>query len=179
VDAGVRLKFMRSYYTHFIADRNAIENSQPALPAVEMNGESVLKRNGIGVDLGLLIHPRDYEGFSSALVVTNLISPNFRFTGTDATSFHAPVNYDLMPRSVSGGVAMVHGKSITAFDLVDVTSAYGNPQARVGMEYTSRGFSLRGGYASSRGFIVGFGWGFLDLAFGGRAPLEITQTLKF
>ena len=68
---------------------------------------------------------------------------------------------------------------IFAFDVVDVTRAYGNPHARFGTDYTTRKISLRSGYSSARGFTVGVQYGFFDIAIGARAPLSISQTLRF
>lgn len=177
VEGGFRVKLERSIYTHYLVDSNNIRNNTDASTAPELNGGTTLTKDGIGVDLGFLAHPSNHKGFSTALVITNLIEPNFRFTGTDTNG--SPIKYDLQPRSVSVGSAWEGGRVVTAFDLVDLTRAYGNVQARLGAEYTTHGLSLQAGYASARGFTAGFGFGFLSLAFGAKAPLEITQTMRF
>ncbi|MCC6728028.1 MAG: conjugal transfer protein TraF [Chthonomonadales bacterium] len=177
VEVGTRIKLMHAVYSHYLADRQSIIDDTAADPAPEMHGRSTLEKSGLGIDVGFLVHPRDYEGLSGALLVTNLIEPNFRFDGTDETG--AARRYDLQPRSVALGTAYVEGRVVTAFDVVDITRSYGDVQARLGAEYATRGLALRAGYSSAAGFTAGFGYGFLQFAFGGRAPLEVVQTLRF
>lgn len=177
VEAGVRVKLMRGIYTHYLVDSANLLNNTAGSPAPELHGRSSVSQYGLGVDLGLLAHPRDHAGFSGALVVMDLVEPNLRFEGTDASG--NPARYDIQPRSVSVGCAYEAGRTICAFDVVDLSRAYGNVQARFGAEYTTRRISLRAGYASARGFTAGFGWGILQFAFGAKAPLTVTETLRF
>jgi hypothetical protein len=177
IEAGARVKLARSVYSHYIVTASNIQNNTAAVTAPELGGGTTLTKDGIGVDFGFLAHPRDHTGFSGALVVTNLIEPNFKFTGTDTTG--AAVKYDLQPRSITVGSAYEAGRILIVADAVDLTRAYSNAQGRFGMEYRTRKIAFRGGYSSARGFTVGFGWGFVDLAFGAKAPLEVSQTLRF
>jgi hypothetical protein len=178
IELGARVKFSRGVYSHYIARQGDLLVSSQADPAPEMNGKSRIEKKGLGIDLGVLVHPRDFEsGFSSALLVTNLIEPKLRFSGTD--EFGNPKDYDLQPRSISVGGAYEKQRLIAALDFVDLNSAYGDPQARLGIEYRTKAISLRGGYSSARGFVVGFGWGYLDVAYGPRVPLEVTHVLRF
>ena len=178
IEAGARIKFSRGVYSHWIARQGDLLASSQADPAPEMGGRSRIEKKGLGIDLGLLAHPRDEDsGYSTALLITNLIEPKLRFDGTD--EFGSPKTYDLQPRSIAVGTAYEKQRFIMALDLVDLNSAYGDPQARFGAEYRTRGIALRGGYSSARGFVVGFGWGFLDLAYGPRVPLEVTHVLRF
>jgi hypothetical protein len=177
VEAGARIKLMRAVYTHYVVNSANIINNTAAAPAPELNGGSTLTQDGIGVDLGFLVHPSKYEGLSGALLITDAVEPNFVFNGTDRNG--NPARYDLQPRSYSLGSAYAEGKMIFAVDVVDLSRAYGNVQGRFGAEYTSKKLSLRAGYSTARGFTAGFGWGILQFAFGARAPLEVTQTLRF
>jgi len=177
IEAGARVKLMRAFYTHYLVDANAIRTNGPATPAPELGGGTSLHRDGIGVDLGVLAHPRDHAGFSGALVITNAIEPTFRFLGTDQSG--APYQYDFQPRSVSMGSAWEGGRMLVALDLVDLTASYGDVQARLGAEYATRGVGFRAGYASARGFTAGFGWRFIQVAYGARAPIDIAYTLRF
>jgi hypothetical protein len=177
VEAGVRVRLERAVYSHYIVNSSNILNNTAATPAPELNGGTTITKDGVGADLGLLVHPAEHKGFSAALVVFNLLEPNFRITGTDQNG--NPAKYDLQPRSVSVGSAWEGGRIVAAFDVVDLTRAYDNVQARMGAEYTTKGIALRAGYSSARGFTAGFGWGWLQLAFGARAPLEVTSTLRF
>ncbi len=177
VEGGFRVKLERAVYTHYIVDANSLRNNSGAMTAPEITHGTTITEDGVGVDFGLLAHPKEHAGFSGALVVTNLITPNFIIHGTDANG--NPIKYDLQPGSVSVGSAYEQGKMIFALDAVDLTRAYGNPQARYGMQYRTKRLALRAGYASARGFTVGFGYGWFDFAYGARAPLEVTETLRF
>jgi hypothetical protein len=177
IEAGVRVKLQRAVYSHYIVTSSNIANNTAAAPAPELNGGTTLTKDGVGLDFGLLAHPRNHAGLSGALVVTNLIEPAFKFFGTDANG--NAVKYDLQPRSVSIGGAYEHGKALVAFDAVDLTRAYSNVQGRLGVEYSTRKVSLRAGYSTATGLTAGFGWGFLQLAFGNRAPLTVAETLRF
>ncbi len=177
IEAGARIKLMRAVYTHYIVSSSNIINNTAASPAPELNGGSTLTQDGIGVDLGFLVHPSKYDGLSGALLITDVVEPGFVFQGTDRNG--NPAKYDLQPRSFTIGSAYAIGKMVFAADAVDLSRAYGNVQGRLGAEYTSKKLSLRAGYSSARGFTAGFGWGFLQFAFGAKAPLEVTQTLRF
>jgi hypothetical protein len=103
MEVGGRLKFSRAVYSHYIVTAANIQNNTPAVAAPELGGGTTLTQDGIGLDFGVLMHPRDHNGLSTALVVTNIIEPHFRFTGTDVNG--NPVNYNLQPRSVTVGTA--------------------------------------------------------------------------
>lgn len=140
---GIRVKSLRALYTHYVvnADTLRANGDAPAAPEIGPNRDS-LKKSGLGVDVGLLARPRDGgDGFSAALLITNLIAPNLSFEGTDAAG--APKRYDLQPRSVSLGSALRRGNSLVALDLVDVTGAYSSAQVRLGAEVKSGAFALR------------------------------------
>src|SRR5262249_50881913 len=156
MEVGARVKLMRAVYTHYIVNSTNIIDNTDATPAPELNGGSTLTQDGIGVDLGFLVHPRKYEGLSGALLITDVVEPDFVFHGTDR--FGTPTKYDLQPRSFSVGSAYAKGKVVFAADVVDLSRAYGNVQGRLGAEYTSKKLSLRAGYSSARGFTAGFGW---------------------
>jgi hypothetical protein len=177
IEAGARVKLMRAVYTHYIVQKNPDGTKLVANTAPELGGGTTITKDGIALDAGLLFHPREHAGFSGAIVVTNLIDPPFRFNGTDQTG--AAVRYDLQPRSYSLGSAYESGRAVFALDVVDLSRAYGNVQARFGGEYTTKGLALRAGYSSARGFTAGFGYGILQFAFGNKVPLEIMEQLRF
>jgi hypothetical protein len=177
VEAGTRIRLERAVYTHYLVNSENIANNTPATPAPELNGGTTRTRDGIGVDFGFLMHPAEHKGFSAAFVAFNAVEPGFTFTGTDVNG--NPAKFALQPRSISAGTAWEGGRVIGAFDVVDVTRAYGNVQARLGGEYTTHGLAFRAGYNSASGFTAGFGRGWIQLAFGNRAPLQVTSTLQF
>jgi hypothetical protein len=177
VEVGARVKLQRAVYSHYIATSDDIRFNRPAVRAPELGGGSTLTKDGIGVDLGFLIHSSRREGLSGAIVVTNAVEPSFIFHGTDQHG--SPARYDLQPRSFSVGSAYATGRMVFAADAVDLSAAYGNVQGRVGAEYASHKWAVRAGYASARGFTFGLGLRYFDVAIGARAPLEISQTLRF
>src|SRR5439155_13620839 len=136
IEAGARIKLSRAVYTHYLVSSSNIANNTAATPAPELNGGTTLTQDGVGLDAGFLAHPRGHNGFSGALVVTNLIDPRFVFFGTDANG--NPAKYDLQPRSISAGTAYESGKALAAFDIVDLSRAYGDVQQRFGVEYKTR-----------------------------------------
>jgi hypothetical protein len=177
VELGARMKLMTAYYTHYIMSAASIANNGPAVPAPELNGNTNIHKTGFGMDLGLLVHPSNHEGISGAVVITDAIAPHFTFNGTDATG--QPYKYDLQPSSASIGTAYENGRVLLAADLVDITHGYGPTQERVGGEYRTKRIALRMGYASPAGFTFGFGALGLDLAFGARSPVVVSELLHF
>ncbi len=177
IQAGARIKLQRGIYSHYIVNSSNIANNTPATPAPELGGGTTLQKDGIGLDLGFLVHPRDIDGWSGALLATNILGPEFRFDGTDRNG--TPTQYLLQPRSYSLGTAWQGKRIIVAVDAVDINEAYGAMQGRLGVEYKIGPIALWGGYATNRGLTAGFGWGFLEFAFGAKAPLEVTHTLRF
>ncbi len=177
VDAGARVKLSRAMYSHYVVNSTNIAANTGAAPAPEMNGDSVLGKNGIGIDVGFLVHPAHHTGLSGAIVITDLLEPNFRFNGTDRTG--AAAKYDLQPRSITLGSAYENGRVLVAADIVDITRAYGNVQGRTGIEYRVKKFAFQTGYSSARGFTAGVGYRAFQIAVGSRTPLEIAQTLRF
>lgn len=174
---GVRIKPLRAVYTHYIVDANNLQTDSAARPAPELGGDDYRSKSGVGVDVGILSLPRDGNGVSTALVVTNLIKPSLRFTGTDTNG--ATTGYNLQPTSLSLGSALRQGGAILAFDLVDINRAYGDAQARLGAEFKAGSIALRTGYSSQGGFTYGVGLGQFDLSFGKTLPLEVNQRLRF
>lgn len=179
VEVGARVKLMRAYYSHYVVDSNAIQTSGSAAPAAEMGGRSSLRQDGLGIDVGFLAHPRNAQGLTGAVVITNLIAPNFRFNGTSTDGLNNPVSYDYQPRTVALGTAWQSRNVLVAADLVDITSSYGATQLRLGAEWNLKKIALRAGYNAQHGFSYGFGLGFLQFSFGKKLPLEVTQTLRF
>jgi hypothetical protein len=177
VTAGARVKLSRALYSHYFVDAASVAANGNAIEAPELNGKSHLEKTGIGVDLGLLIHSDHHYGWSGAAVVTNLVEPNFRFDGTDRNG--NPFTYDMQPRTVSVGTAWRGNRVVAAIDGVDLGQAYGARQGRMGIEYGSKGWAIRGGYSTERGFTIGLGLKFLDIAIGARQPLGISQVLRF
>jgi hypothetical protein len=180
VYAGIRVKPMRGVYSHYVVTGANIQNDTDALKAPEMNGDDTLDKTGLGIDVGVLVQPQNSpNGFSAAVVLTNLIQPGLKFRGTDRTG--AAKTYDLQPSTISLGTAFRAGNALIAFDLVDIRSAYGDTDARIGAEFKAAGrLALRAGYSSDTGGLTyGVGLAGLDLAFGSKTPVAISRTLNF
>jgi hypothetical protein len=177
VSAGIRLNAKRAYYTHFIVDQQAVADNA-ALRAPELgDADNLTNSSGLGVDFGLLIHSNDKSGWSGAMVVTDLVEPKLTFAGTDTAG--NPFVYNLQPRSVSAGTAYRQERLATALDVIDLTGAYGSSDVRMGMEYKTRGISLRAGFSSARGLAVGIGFSLIDVSIGGRSPITLSHMINF
>lgn len=180
VEVGARVKYLNAVYTHYVADANALGGGGGALLAPEMNGDDTITKNGLGIDVGFLAHPRNAAagGFSYALVVNNLVRPGFTIAGTGRDGVLA--EYNLLATTASVGAAYQKKSTTLVADLVDLTGEDGEVQLRLGAEQRVGGkLAVRGGYSSAQGFTYGVGVAGFDLAFGKRAPLEITKTLRF
>lgn len=184
VSGGVRVKSMKAVFAHYIADRNhlARQSSPEALLAPEMydaNGEKqdFLTRTGVGVDFGLLAWSK--KGFSGALLVNNLVRPDFRFANVTGRE-GAPAEFSLLKTTITLGGAYQKGGSLVALDLVDVTGAVDRPDLRLGAERRfGNKVAVRAGYSTSGGLTYGFGVLGVGFAFGSNVPLEVSRTLSF
>lgn len=178
VAMGVRLKPVTAYYSHYIIDSTAIAADTPAL-ASEMDGHDYLKQGSFSADLGLMYTPASMPNAHLALVVNNLIEPQaIRFGGTAPAGL---TEKQLAPRSISAGASLVGDRVTLAADLVDLTSAYGSPQLRVGGELRLPGnlLALRGGYNTSTGFTAGVGIGGFGIAYSKHTPIMLSQSITF
>ncbi|MDX1932929.1 MAG: conjugal transfer protein TraF [Capsulimonadales bacterium] len=180
VAVGVRVKVMRAYYAHYLADAAVLDAAADAFAAPELRGRDYLDKRGVGADLGFLWRqtPRPAGVFSAGLVVANVVNPRFKFSGTDRNG--APTTVDLLKTTASLGAGYQWKGLTAAADLVDVTGGGDSRQFRTGAEYAfGRNLALRGGYSSAGGFTYGGGLFGFNVAFGQRQPLEVVRTINF
>jgi len=173
---GLRAKPVRSYYSHYIVDKDSVSGTEISPQrAVEMGGKDYLKQSSFGADLGLMYSPGSMPDLHLAVVVDNAIEPK-------ALSFSSGTvaSRQLSPRTVSAGMAYVKPMVTLAADLVDLTKAHGDPQVRVGGELRlPLSLALRGGYNTVSGFTAGIGFGGLGIAYSKHTPILITEAIKF
>ena len=80
---GVRVKFVKSYYTHQFVDATAIANNSGSSLGSEMGGQQVLSRDSAGVDLGIILSSSKTDGFptrrssdlAQRLITLSLLKP--------------------------------------------------------------------------------------------------------
>jgi hypothetical protein len=179
IAVGGRLKYMQAAYLHYIVGQQALTGKGEVQLASEMNGQTTLTRKGIGLDLGILLQPKQEDrNLSAALVIANLIHPNFKFVGTDRND--QPKEYNILKTTASAGAGYRIGKTILVGDITDITQSAGKTQLRMGVEHEIFPFiTLRGGMNSGTGLSWGFGVFGFDAAFGKRQALEIVRTINF
>ena len=174
---GVRVKKMNALYSHFIADKNLLDNGGNALRAPEMNGKDSLSKTGTGIDVGLSFRDKRRNGLTGALVIGNLIKPDLHIRGASGVSGNLG---NLPVTTASAGVAYEKGALTLVGDLTDFFGGAGKQQARAGAEVrVGKLFKARAGYATATGFTTGFGAFGFDLAFGKHVPLEVYRTIRF
>lgn len=178
---GARLKIVRSYYSHSFVDANSIQNNGASTLASEMNGKDVLTENGVGLDIGVVASSSKTQGFFFGATVDNLIRPNVAFDGTLPNG--APGNTVIKPYNTSlnfGAGYLTPSKVMLAADFYDVTNSARAQEFRAGAEYiVSKGFALRGGYASRTGLTFGVGLGEFNFAFSSGLPGQFAYTFRF
>lgn len=176
---GVRLKYLTSVYTHYIADQSSLSGRTDVLRAPEMNGSDALTKKAAAIDLGLIVVPaRGSKDLSAGIVLANAVRTPIAFEGTDRNGNSK--RYNLLVTTLSGGLAYRKLGFTLAADWVDLTQNAGKMQVRTGGEYQFPfPVALRGGYNTANGFTYGFGFYGLDVAFGKRQPLEVIKTINF
>ncbi len=167
---GVRLKPTRAYYSHYVIDPAAFLAGAPTLGA-EMGGKNYLTATSFGVDAGLTYTLPRLREARVAVVVNNLIEPKAVSAGA--------VGIQLAPRTVSAGIALENGLTTLAADLVDLTSAQGKTQLRLGTETRLGLLALRGGYNTATGFTAGLGLGAFGIAYSQKAPVMLSHSVTF
>lgn len=179
VAVGARLKLTQSYYSHYIADQAAIIGGVGGAPAPEMGGDKVLKKSGVGLDIGANLQPSAIPGASAAIVVNNFLAPNSSFRGI-APDLGANEALRAFPRTVDLGVAYQRGYFTLAADLVDALNAGSSQDLRLGGEINlGKAVAVRAGLASRSGMTIGLGVGGFNIAYGGRLPLEAGYVIRF
>lgn len=176
---GVRLRNLKFYYTHYVADKARLQEGGSATRAPELQGRDYIERSALGVDLGFLWQPTADKTYTLALVVENFVEPNIRFQATNRDG--QVFNFKPLKRTYNAAVAFdLETGSLIAIDFIDVGNNAGKGEIRLGYEQRlARGFALRAGYASKTGWTAGLGIGGFNVAYSDRLPVVVSRTLNF
>ena len=179
-NVGLKMKNVRAFYTHEIANAAVIESGGDGSAGPEMGGKDVLRKSGVGMDVGFQYTPQTLKNVHFGGVVENFIKPSVGFhqaapqTGTirDFNPFNT---------AASVGVAYVpNGKFMAAADYIDITDSANRAGLRMGAEYRVRkNLAFSAGVNTRDTWIVGADvWG-VYITFSGRNRLWLGQSLKF
>jgi hypothetical protein len=178
LSVGIRVKFVRSYYTHRFADANSIQNNTAGALAPEMNGNDILDESGVGLDLGFVSSASKDQGFFFGATIENLVEPRTTFNSTDPLLQNSIIRP--YKRTFNTGFGYVApGSVVFAADFVDMFNGAGSQEFRAGAELMAGSIALRGGYESRSGFTLGVGLGGFNLAFGGNSSGLLSYALRF
>lgn len=179
IAVGGRLKIVRSYFTHYLADAVAIVSGGSAA-APEMGGDKVKEKNGFGLDAGLQWNSKATPGLMGALVVNNLLEPNVKFDTFGPGVGGASQRVKPFARSLDLGLGFDKGPWVAAVDIVDLGNNAGRQELRYGAEvHAGRWVAVRAGYGSRTGWTIGAGLAGFNIAYSGRYPLEASYAFRF
>ncbi|MEZ5163086.1 MAG: hypothetical protein R2688_04920 [Fimbriimonadaceae bacterium] len=178
---GVRVKLVKSYYTHQFVDSNAIANNSGSTLGSEMGGNLVLSQDSAGVDLGLILSSSKTEGFFAGATIDNFITPETSFAATLPNNVVGTKIIRPYARMVNAGVGyLTPDRFMIAADVYDIFNGGGAKEFRSGFEYLMTDwFALRGGYASRSGFTMGVGLGDINLAYSTQYPGQFNYAFRF
>ncbi|MCW5935365.1 MAG: hypothetical protein KIT45_13885 [Fimbriimonadia bacterium] len=176
---GARLRVMKVYYTHYIANENAIRAGSSALRAPEMGGRDYLSKQTTGIDIGIMMKPEAETPVTLALVIENAIEPTAKFDATDVQG--NPIQIKPLRRAIHVGLASeTDNGTIFALDIIDIGNRTGRSEVRWGAQQKlPGGVSVQAGYASRTGYTTGVGFGGFNIAYSKRLPMQISRTLTF
>jgi len=179
IAVGGRLKLVRSYFTHYLADAAAIV-SGGSTAAPEMGGDKFKEKNGIGLDAGLQWNSKSTPGLMGAMVVNNLLEPNVKFDTFAPGIGGAGQQVKPFTRSLDLGLGFDKGPWVAAVDVVDLGNNAGRQELRYGAEvHAGRWVAVRAGYGSRTGWTIGAGLAGFNIAYSGRYPLEASYAFRF
>ncbi len=179
ISVGARLKIVRGYYTHRIADASAIQGGGNGFLAPEMGGRDTLNESGVGLDIGVVASASPDQGFFYGATVENLVVPrtSFNVTNPGGSGTGGVRPYE---RKFNVGFGyLAPNQAAFAADFVDVFNGSGQQELRVGSELLFGGIAVRGGYESRSGFTLGVGFGGFNLAFVGNSSKQMSYAFRF
>jgi hypothetical protein len=182
LSVGATVRGVSAYYAHKVADAEAIAGNGDVRNGSEVaDGDDVIKRSGVGVDLGAVGTLRKLPNAYYGVNIRNLVEPNIRFVRTfPNTDF--PLRRDLRPfqREINVGTAYVQGRYLAAADMIDLGNHAGHAGFRVGGEYAfSKYLAIRGGYDSRSKFVVGLCLGGVNAAVSADGSTSIVTAIRF
>ncbi len=179
-NVGAKVKNVRAYYTHFVADAATIESGGSGAPGPEMGGKNVLRKSGVGADLGFMYTPRTSQSIHYGAVVENLVQPGVGFQQA-APQTAKLRDFNPFKTALSLGAAYVpDDKFMFAADYIDLGNSANRAGLRTGAEYRFRkNLAVSAGFNSRDTWIVGADvWG-VYVTFSGHNKLWLGQSLRF
>lgn len=179
-NVGAKIKNVRAFYTHEIANAATIQSGGDGAPGPEMNGKDVLKKSGVGADIGFQYTPQTAHNFHFGGVIENVVRPGVGFSEA-APQTGKLKHFNPFNTAASVGVAFMPDKKfMAAADYIDITNSANRSGLRMGAEYKVRkNLAFSAGVNSRDTWIVGANvWG-VYLTFSGRNKLWLGQSLKF
>lgn len=151
---GIQSRVVKTYYAHHYVDQNQVVGGG-STKSIEMNGQDVLSKSGIGIDLGWYMETLGPRKVELAAVLVNVIKPNVDFDGTKPDSLEL-TTIDPFERSINLGAGYTFERGqIVAADFINI----GTHEAdfRMGFDYPiNQRFGVRAGYSGKGHFTAGF-----------------------
>lgn len=186
LSAGLRIRAMRSYYSHQFVNGNAIiSGASTSTLAPEMNGNNTISSNGIGADAGFHAAFGTNKNYYAALQVRNFVQPKIGFNATlpqDQTTGvigETRVNPFATQYDLGVGATLSKGFNV-AVDGVDLGNYGNSEELRVGADYEfAKFFSVQAGYSSRNGWAAGAGIFGFTVAISQQIPISLSYAFRF
>ncbi|MEQ1936350.1 MAG: hypothetical protein ABL962_21045 [Fimbriimonadaceae bacterium] len=181
--AGFKLRVLTTHFTHHTASGNQIATGGGSTAAPEMNGQNVLRKSGVGLDLGFQV-VTDKKLYYAA-TVDNFLVPSVGFDTTlprDST-FGNPNEHSTNPFKQRWSLGMAYNPIkplLFAADWIDVGNNRGEMELRLGTEFMIANMvGARMGFSGRNGVTFGLTLAGINISFGKRNPLAISSGFKF
>ncbi|HLK17248.1 MAG TPA: hypothetical protein VKT78_20760 [Fimbriimonadaceae bacterium] len=186
VAAGLRVRAMRSYYSHqFVTGNQIIAGSTSATLSPEMGGNNTLSNNGVAADLGVHMAFGETKNYYAAAQIRNLIQPRIGVAATlpqDQTTGvigETTVNPFATMLDLGVGATPVKGLNL-ALDGIDLGNRGNSQEMRAGVDYEfAKFFSVQGGYSSRNGWAAGAGIFGFTVAVSRQIPISLSYAFRF
>ncbi len=179
VSAGLRLRRLKAYYTHYFAGYSALTGGNAGLKAPELGGKSYLSKTGASIDLGFFWRFQEAKMSALALVIENFIEPNIKFPATDTQGF--PAEIKPFKRAINlGAAAELPLGVVVAGDILDFGNNAGRSEIRAGAEKRfTPAFALQAGYGTRNGPAFGVNLFGFNVSVAKKFPVQVSRTLSF
>lgn len=184
--AGLRVRAMRSYYSHqYVNGAAIIGGSTTSTLAPEMTGNNTISANGVGADAGLHAAFGPSKNYYVAVQVRNLVQPKIGVNGTlpqDQTLGvigETSVNPFVTQYDLGLGATPIKGLNL-ALDGIDLGNYGHSQEMRLGADYEfAKIFSVQGGYSSRNGWAAGAGIFGFTVAVSKQIPISLSYAFRF
>ncbi|MHB8637647.1 MAG: hypothetical protein ACYC96_14360 [Fimbriimonadaceae bacterium] len=186
LSGGLRVRAMRSYYSHqFVTGAAIVSGATTSTLAPEMAGNNTISSNGIGVDAGFHLAFGTNRNYYAAFQVRNLVTPKIGVAATlpqDQTRGvvgETTVNPFATMVDLGVGATPVKGLNI-ALDGIDLGNRGNSQEMRLGADYEfAKFFSVQAGYSSRNGWAAGAGIFGFTVAISHQIPISLSYAFRF